>query len=337
VGTLTASFAVIALASIFQGTFGLGMKYVRPLAWEAWWLVYSAVAMLFLPVAAAFVLVPHLASSIAGVSTPVLFKAAFFGFLWGVGGILFGRSVARVGIALTYGIVMGLAASVGSLVPLLGQRGVSLSAIRWIVAGNFLMLVGVALSAWAGVKREHASNATSTEAKGMKAGLVIAVLSGLLSAFLNLGFASALPISASAVEFGAIPRNASLASWVVVLMGAFAMNAGYAVFLLVKNRTWDTFAAVDSGQAWKWALVSGFLWFAALAVYGQGVALMGALGPVVGWPMLLGLALILSNLLAVRAGEWNGAPRALRWMMVALGVLLIACAFLGYSNRTLNI
>lgn len=33
-----ASIALVGVASIFQGTFGLGMKYVRPLAWEAWWL-----------------------------------------------------------------------------------------------------------------------------------------------------------------------------------------------------------------------------------------------------------------------------------------------------------
>lgn len=334
--TLSISFAVIAIASIFQGTFGLGMKYVRPLAWEAWWLIYSTIAMLLLPVAVAFVFVPHLGVTLQTVSERVLFKAVLFGFLWGVGGILFGKSVAKIGIALTYGIVMGLAASVGSLIPLLGQRGVSISAIEWIAAGNFLMLIGVALSAWAGIRRERATARATTEAGGMKIGLAMAILSGLLSAFLNIGFAAALPIASVAVGNGALPRNASLAAWVVVLIGAFAMNAGYAFFLLIKGRTWKTFAAVDSWRAWKWALASGFLWFAALAVYGQGAALMGALGPVVGWPMLLALALILSNLLAVRDGEWQGAPLALRWMMVALAVLLLACGFLGYSNHVLT-
>lgn len=43
---------------------------------------------------------------------------ALFGFLWGIGGILFGLSVSYVGLSLTYGIVMGLAGSIGSLVPL---------------------------------------------------------------------------------------------------------------------------------------------------------------------------------------------------------------------------
>ena len=36
-------------------------------------------------------------------------------------------------------------------------------------------------------------------------------------------------------------------------------------------------------------------WFAALGVYGQGAALLGDIGPIIGWPILLGLSLIISN------------------------------------------
>lgn len=78
--------------------------------------------------------------------------------------------------------------------------------------------------------------------------------------------------------------------------------------------------------------MTGVLWFAALGVYGQGAALMGALGPVIGWPMLLGLALIVGNLWALRAGEWNGATRPLRVMFAGVVVLIMACSLLGYSN-----
>ena len=40
---------LVIFASFFQGTFGLGMKYIKPLAWEAWWLIYALVAMIILP------------------------------------------------------------------------------------------------------------------------------------------------------------------------------------------------------------------------------------------------------------------------------------------------
>lgn len=337
---LPASFALVILASIFQGTFGLGMKYVRPLAWEAWWLVYSFIAMVLVPVACAVIFVPDLMSSIGSAPPGVVWKAMLFGFLWGVGGILFGKSVERIGIALTYGIVMGLAASVGSLVPLASEhRMVSTTAFRWIVGGNLLMLVGVAISALAGVRRENlTSSASQTRAgaTGLRAGLAMAILCGLLSALLNIGFVAAQPIAGVAVMHGAVAHNASFAAWVVVLVGAFVMNGGYAVLLLSANGTWRSFGVEKAYIGWKWALASGMLWFAALGVYGQGAALMGSLGPVVGWPMLLGLALIVSNGLAVHAGEWKGAGEALQWMVVAVAILLIACCCLGYSNRVLH-
>jgi len=335
---LLPAFAVVALASCFQGTFGLGMKYIQPLAWEAWWLVYTVMAMLLLPIACALLLVPHVFRLLAYAPTPVLLKSAGFGFLWGIGGILFGKCVERIGVALTYGIVMGLAASVGSFVPLMGQQNLSHTAIGWVVVGNLIMFAGVALSAWAGVRRDRLLHQGRSEsgADSFMAGLSMAILCGLLSALLNVGFASAQPIAALVAARGVSHQNANLAAWVVVLIGAFVMNAAYAVVLLLRNGTTCTLTVSGAWSGWKWALGSGALWFAALATYGYGAAMMGRLGPVVGWPLLLGLALILSNLLAVRAGEWQGAGQALRYMCVALLVLLTACCCLGYSNRVLQ-
>lgn len=39
-------FVLVIFASFFQGTFGLGMKYIKPLAWEAWWQVRLFVAII---------------------------------------------------------------------------------------------------------------------------------------------------------------------------------------------------------------------------------------------------------------------------------------------------
>ena len=45
-----------------------------------------------------------------------IYLAMLFGFLWGIGGIMFGVSVPYIGLSLTMGIVMGLAGSAGSLI-----------------------------------------------------------------------------------------------------------------------------------------------------------------------------------------------------------------------------
>ena len=328
---------LVAVASVFQGSFGLGMKNHKPLSWEAWWLVYSAVAMVLLPLAWALAVVPDLASSIAAAPGDAVVKGALFGFLWGVGGILFGLSVAHVGMSLTYGIVMGLASAGGSLVPLAQiPDASSRPAFPYVLAGVALMIVGVVIAAWAGVRRDRLlSPQGSAAAASFRTGLIIAIASGVLSALLNVGFANAAPVAKKATEFGALTRNSSLAAWVVVLFGAFLMNAGYAGWLLLKNRSAGSFSNPGAGRALGWAALTGVLWFAALGVYGQGAALMGSLGPVIGWPMLLALALIVSNAWALYAGEWKGAPGPFRVMLAGVAVLILACVLLGYSNSLL--
>lgn len=326
---------LVIVASVFQGTFGLGMKYIKPLPWEAWWLVHSLIAMVVVPLVWAFIAVPDLCTVISAAPAAAIQQGMLYGFLWGVGGILFGVSVGYVGVSITYGIVMGLAAAGGSLIPLAQMDNAgSNPATVYVLAGVAIMLVGVAICGVAGVKRDQiaAANQTASSGKSFKLGLILAIACGLLSSLLNVGFANATPVAQAAIKAGALPRNSSLAAWVVVLFGAVLMNAGYAVFLLIKNKSWSGFGAVGASKAYRWAIIAGLLWFGALGTYGQGAALMGGIGPVIGWPILLGLSLIVSNALGFFTGEWKGAAGPFRLMVVGLIVLIAACAILGYAN-----
>jgi len=262
-----------------------------------------------------------------------------FGFFWGIGGIMFGVSVRYIGVSLTYGIVMGLAALMGALVPLLRLPDfASNPATPYVIGGIVVMVVGVIVVSVAGIRRDKLHAAAGKEVAGIqqgsafKMGLFIAITCGLLSSLINVGFANAQPIAKIAEASGAITRNSSLAAWVVVLLGAYLMNLLYSVTLMTKNKTWGSFSMGGSGSAYKWALIAGLLWFGALGVYGQGSALMGELGPVIGWPMLLGLSLVVSNFFAARMGEWKDASSAFRIMIIGLGILIIACCLLGFSN-----
>jgi L-rhamnose-H+ transport protein len=329
---------LLLLASLFQGTFGLGMKYIKPLAWEAWWLVHATVAMLLFPWIWALLVVPDLRDVLAQSPSDAVAKAALYGFLWGIGGIMFGVSVRYVGMALTYGIVMGLAALIGALIPLVQRGQINNPATPYVILAMAVMLTGVAMAAYAGIRRDQVQVREGKQIAGIqqgrafRLGLAIAITSGVLSALLAVGFDNAQAIGDKAVQLGALQRNSALARWVVVLAGAYLMNGGYALFLLAKNRTFGSFATPGGEQAYKWAVIAGLLWFAALGVFGQGAALMGDLGTVIAWPMLLGLALIVSTALAFWSGEWKGAPGPARMMIAGVGVLLLACVVLGYAN-----
>ena len=325
-------FLLVIIASFFQGSFGLGMKYMEPLKWEAWWIIHVTIAMIILPIAWAIMVVPNLFEVIGNAPNDAVFFGIFFGFLWGVGGILFGKSVPYIGLSLTYGIVMGLAASVGSIIPLLQVEDTfSNPATKYVIIAVVIMLVGVALTAKAGIERDKLIGDTN-DPSNMSKGIMIAVSCGVLSALLNVGFANATPVALEAEKMGALIRNSSLAAWVVVLMGAFLMNLGYALLLLFKNNSWDSFKVPAAGNAYKWAILAGLFWFAALGIYGQGSALMGTMGPIIGWPMLLGLSLIISNIWALRSGEWKDAKKPFQLMLVGLGIIIFASVLLGYSN-----
>ena len=325
-------FLLVIIASFFQGSFGLGMKYMEPLKWEAWWIIHVTIAMIILPIAWAIMVVPNLFEVIGNAPNDAVFFGIFFGFLWGVGGILFGKSVPYIGLSLTYGIVMGLAASVGSIIPLLQVEDTfSNPATKYVIIAVVIMLVGVALTAKAGIERDKLIGDTN-DPSNMSKGIMIAISCGVLSALLNVGFANATPVALEAEKMGALIRNSSLAAWVVVLMGAFLMNLGYALLLLFKNNSWDSFNVPAAGNAYKWAILAGLFWFAALGIYGQGSALMGTMGPIIGWPMLLGLSLIISNIWALRSGEWKDAKKPFQLMLVGLGIIIFASVLLGYSN-----
>ena len=327
-------FVLLIFASIFQGSFGLGMKYMSPLSWEAWWLIHVTIAMILFPLLWAIIVVPNLFEIISSSPIESIQMAMLYGFLWGIGGIMFGVSVPYIGLSLTMGIVMGLAGSIGSLIPFFqGSNSTNDPVFSYVLVGLLISLIGVAFTAKAGIDRDKLQNSNESKNKSnITKGILIAVVCGVLSALLNVGFSNAAPIAKTAENFGVITRNSSLVAWVVVLWGAFLMNALYCVYLLFKNNTWRSFSALDSFKAYRWSVIAGLCWFAALGVYGQGAALLGDIGPIIGWPILLGLSLIISNYWAYKAGEWRNAKKPFNLLLMGLVILILSATVLGFGS-----
>lgn len=146
---------IIIFASLFQGTFGLGMKYIKPMAWEAWWLVHATVAMVIFPLIWGFMVVPDLCQVISNAPANELVTASLLGFLWGIGGIMFGVSVGYIGMSLTYGIVMGLCSIAGALIPLFIRfDSVNPASLPFIFGGLGLLAIAVVIITVAGLKRD---------------------------------------------------------------------------------------------------------------------------------------------------------------------------------------
>lgn len=320
---------LLVFAGAMNASFTMPMKFTRRWAWENTWLAWTIFALLLLPVVVTSATVPELGAVYRSTDTRILLEVIGFGTGWGVAQVLFGLAVDAIGIALSFSLVLGTAAAVGTLVPLLRLHPERLNspAGLGVLAGVALVLVGVAVCAVAGRMREKAVNTGAHRKTNVTLGLALAILAGCGGSFVNFGLAFGTPLVASAAAHGAAPLNASNAVWLPLMMAGAAPNLLYCLWLLVSNRTGSRFSDGGAGH-WALAFVMGFFWFASTLLYGVSTVKLGAWGPILGWPVYMSLIVIVASLLGMLLGEWkNSGSRSLRvqWLGV---VLLIAAVFI---------
>lgn len=69
-----------------------------------------------------------------------------------------------------------------------------------------------------------------------------------------------------------------------------------------------------------------------MGFYGLGASKLGQLGPVIGWPIFVGLSLLFSNIWAIRTGEWENVNEAKKYLYIGILIIIVATIILGYSN-----
>jgi len=178
-------YLLVIVAGMLQGAFILPMKSTKKWAWENTWLVYSTAGYLIFPWLFVLFTIPHPASVLATTSLHSLFLVELFGVGWGIGAVTFGLGVARLGMALGFTIIIGLAATAGALIPMIVMAPEKLGQPQGLLTlGSLaLVLIGLGLGAWGGKLREPEQTSTSNAPRSSFAvGLTICVVSGLLSA-----------------------------------------------------------------------------------------------------------------------------------------------------------
>lgn len=96
---------IVILAGIFQGSFILPMTLVKQWKWENTWLVFSFAGMIVLNLLLAAIFIIELSQVYAAIPDRNLVLLALFGFGWGVGAVLFGIGMDKLGMALGYPII----------------------------------------------------------------------------------------------------------------------------------------------------------------------------------------------------------------------------------------
>ncbi len=311
----------------------LPMKFARRWQWENTWLIFSLFSLVVIPWALAILLAGNLRSIYCSLLPGQLLLPFVLGVAWGVAQVLFGLSIARLGQALTFAIVISLGSLGGTLVPLLFKnRAVFFtSSGALILCGLAVMLAGIALSARAGSRREQ--EAKKESGIGYALALALAVLCGLLAPMINYSFVFGQEIAARAVQLGISPIRAAYTVWPVTLAGGLLPNLAYCLYLLSKKNTWSVFRGPWMPDA-GFAVLMAALWMGAVAVYGAASVCLGALGTSVGWGLIQILSIMTANVGGLLAGEWTAVPiGARRTLYGGLALLTVATVLLAAGNR----
>src|SRR2546426_524343 len=135
-GSLILGIGLTMVAGLMSGNCMLPMKFARSWKWEHIWLVFSVVSLLVIPWALALALVGSLFGTYQALSIQQLAIPFSFGIGWGIAQVLFGISVARLGLGLAYAIIVGYQRAPAQC-PTLCRMKTGWQAVGSIVPGKF--------------------------------------------------------------------------------------------------------------------------------------------------------------------------------------------------------
>jgi len=264
---------------------------------------------------------------------------------WGIGAVLFGQSIAMIGISLAFALCIGLSTALGSLIPMLKDPQVfqTLAGI-WSTAGIAVMIVGVAVCAVAGHFKEKQlrsvngdvipiQDSVSKPAGSMMLGLILAILGGIFSSTLNFAFNFSGSIKEAALSLGASEISASDPVWAITLFGGLVANIAYCSFLLFRNKTWSDYKKSKTISYWFLAAMMGALWMPSVALYGRAAVLMGNLGGSAGWGIYMGTVILASNFWGFVTGEWRAVHgKPIKLIVTGVALILLSICIIGYAT-----
>lgn len=326
---------IIAVGSMGQSSSYVPINKIKEWSWENFWLTQGVFAWLIFPFLGALLAMtlPDMIEIYSSNSVASL-QAIGYGALWGVGGLTFGLSMRFLGIALGQSVALGTTAALGTLIPsmingeLFSPKGLIL------LLAVAVTLIGIALVGYAGSLRSK--NMSEEEKRkaikdfALKKGLLIALLSGVMSACFNLGLNAGIPIREAAVAGGVSDLFAQNPVTLLVTTGGFITNLIYCLYMNRKNRTGGEIkkssSSVFSNNILFCAL-AGLLWYSQFFGLGMGQSFFepGSVMMAFSWSILMSLNVVLSNVWGIILKEWKGAgKRAVIYLALGMAVLIFS-------------
>lgn len=337
------------IGGISSGSFYMPYNKVKGWAWEVFWLFGGLFSWLFAPFIAAWITIPHFSDIIAQADGTVKNFTYLMGLLWGIGGLTYGLGVRYLGMSLGNSVVLGFCSAFGALVPSVyyainptpGKTSVvdmmQHAGGQLVLLGVAVCLAGIAVTGRAGMMKEKEltaeQKAGSVQEFSLVKGLIIAVISGILSSFFNFGIEAGKTMAEQAVVQGANPLFQNNVTYIVVLWGGLTTNLLWCMYLMFKNRTFGDILKPNTpnGRNALFSAAAGILWFLQFFFYGMGESKLG--NGASSWILHMATIILTANLWGLYLKEWTGVSQAtFRTFLVGLGLIMVSIFLVGIGN-----
>ncbi|PKQ63079.1 hypothetical protein BZG02_09945 [Labilibaculum filiforme] len=330
----------VLLAAILLGFYALPSKSVKSYSLENLWGAFWMAAMFVVPVLAGVLLVNGLGATYAQVPNNIFISILALSVLWGLGNLLWGISISKIGMALGFSLLIGISTLVGSILPFFmgGFDQLSTPGGLVILAGIFVIMLGIIANGKAGLLREEGNEKDAESSKkNMRIGIIMCVVGGISAAGFNLAYHVADNIghigAISQEQYGNAPWIARIAVMLPSFIGSGLATVLYFSYQLSKNKTWGQFKAPESSKNIFLILIMALVYCASLIIYGLGAYKLGALGTSVGFAIFQTSCIMVANILGIFTGEWKSAgSKSKNWMYSGLAVMAVGIVIVAYGN-----
>jgi len=331
------------IGSFAASSFYLAFKKVNNWSWESYWLVNGFFCWIIVPWTIAALTIPDLLIIIREASPQNLFWTLIFGICWGIGSLTFGLSLRYLGISLGMALVLGLTTVFGTLVPPIFM-GKFLSLVQSIsgqvtIAGLVVCLAGIVFTGWAGVSKESEQSSEEKQKYikdfNFRKGLIVAILSGIMSACFAFAIEASKPIADVAVSHGASELWKNNVGLVIIMGGCFISNVVLCIFMNFKNKSAGDYVnrrSAPIGTNYLFSALAGFIAYMEYLFYGMGITKMGKTD-FVSFSIHLAFIIVFSTMLGLITHEWKGSSRrTMQLIFIGILVLIISSVVMGYGN-----
>jgi L-rhamnose-H+ transport protein len=356
-----------------SGSFYAPYKKVKGWNWESFWIVGGLFSWLIVPPLAAYLTIPDFFSIIRSASSSVLGVTYLMGLLWGIGGLTYGLGVRYLGISLGSSIILGLCSVFGAIVPSIyyyfnpaeGKDTIAdLFGSSWgqlVMLGLLLCLIGIVICGKAGSMKDkdlaikeaeklHAEadsgfkpshiDASGSEFLLIK-GLILAVISGVLSACFSFGIEAGSTMGAQANDLWKAANPAEAGDFlfrnnvifVVILWGGLTTNLIWCMILNARNKSFGDYTNKKTPLLKNYLLCAfaGTLWFLQFFFYGMGESKMG--NGASSWILHMSFIILVANLWGILLKEWKGVSKKTTYTIILGIAVIIASVFIvGIGN-----